>query len=100
MKNTFFIGSSALLNDPFLGYGLNYAIQSAYYASKAIISQKQSIYQNYLKQVQKEFSNLLDLRKIWRKARNPFFDELLQVLNGEKEADKKDIQKILAYFQD
>jgi flavin-dependent dehydrogenase len=96
--NAFFVGGSALLNDPFLGYGLNYAVESSYQASNAIIENNPDRYQQYLSEVHDDFSNMLHARKIWRNASNDFFDELIQVLNGEKNSKNPDIKNIISYF--
>jgi len=99
-ENAFFIGGAAFLNDPFLGYGLNFAIESAYYAANAIINKNTNKYKEYLKEMQRNFNDMFFAREIWRNANNDFFDTLTEVLNGEKYPDDQDIQKILRLFED
>lgn len=98
--NVYFLGGAALLNDPFLGYGLNYAIESAYIAANAIFNNDPSIYDEYLTNIQHIFKEMVSIRDIWRKADNDFFDLLLDVLKGEKTTDNKEIHKILELFED
>lgn len=90
-KNVFFVGGSALFYDPFLGYGLNYAIESAYVASQTIISNKLQMYKKYVKVTQQEIKKMYKIRQIWRKMDNAFFDRLLLALNG-KYNNKNDTQ--------
>ena len=52
--NTLFIGGAALFYDPFLGYGLNYAIESAYFASNAIEKNDLYVYKEYTNKIQTE----------------------------------------------
>ena len=99
-ENVFFTGGAALLNDPFLAYGLNYAIESAYYAAKAINNNKASIYTQYLKEIQNNFKDMSFSRKIWRNADNKFFDKLIKAFNGEYDMNDEKINSILELFDE
>ena len=98
--NTLFIGGAALFYDPFLGYGLNYAIESAYFASNAIEKNDLSIYTEYANRIQKEFKDIFFAREIWRKADNNFFDKLIRAFNGEYNNSDEKINKILDLFNE
>ena len=96
--NTLFIGGAALFNDPFLGYGLNYAIESAYFAANAIEKNNMEIYREYANKIQREIKDLFFAREIWRKADNNFFDRLIKAFNGEYDMGNEKINKILELF--
>jgi len=98
--NVMFIGGAALFHDPFLGYGLNYAIESAVVAVRAIEKEEEEIYIEYGKNLQKKFEEMKFAREIWRKADNNFFDELIITLDGKNSyqyinAEIKTISKLL-----
>jgi len=100
MKNVLLVGGAALLYDPFLGYGLNYAFESAYTAAQAIITNDIGLYRAYEKEIQQEIKDKYKAREIWRKADNIFFDRLLQTFRGEYTKKDKKINKILALFSE
>ncbi len=100
LGNTLFIGGAALFYDPFLGYGLNYAIESAYFAANAIKKNDLSIYTEYANRIQKEFKDIFFAREIWRKADNNFFDKLIRAFNGEYDNSDEKINKILDLFNE
>ena len=100
LGNTLFIGGAALFYDPFLGYGLNYAIESAYFAANAIKKNDLSIYIEYANRIQKEFKDIFFAREIWRKADNNFFDKLIRAFNGEYNNSDEKINKILDLFNE
>lgn len=97
-KNIIFVGGAALLHGPFLGYGLNYAIESGYKAAQSITRNNLSMYREYFKEMQDEFSKMKSLRKFFRNANNDFFQNLI---NGMKEPSKiknGKVKKILKIF--
>ena len=91
--NTLFIGGAALFYDPFLGYGLNYAIESAYFAAKAIEENNLEKYREYSNEIQKEIKDTFFAREIWRKADNVFFDKLIKTFNGQYEPKEEEIMR-------
>jgi len=100
LKNVLLVGGAALFYDPFLGYGLNYAFESGYFAAHAIINYNIEIYKKYVKEIQTEINNRVRVREIWRKADNIFFDNLIKVLRGEYYSKDEDIKNILDLFND
>lgn len=98
--NVSFVGGSAFYHDPFLGYGLNFAIESAYYAAHSIINENVDMYMKYSKNIQNEIKNLFFARKIWRKADNIYFDKLITVLNGREETEDSEINRIVELFSE
>jgi len=100
IKNVLFIGGAALFHDPFLGYGLNYAIQSAYSSAQAIIKNKLQLYEEYVKITQQEIKEMNKIRQIWRKADNDFFNRLLSAFNGKSNRNDKQINKIMDLFNE
>jgi len=96
--NVLFIGSAALFCDPFLGYGLNYAIESAYYAVDSIVKNNMETYSKYANEIQEEIKYILFARDIWRKANNDFFDRLVQTFNGKHDISDEKIKKIVELF--
>lgn len=100
LGNLYFVGGSAFFHDPFLGYGLNYAIESAYYAAQSIIEKKDELYKSYSLKIQDEFKKSFFAREIWRKADDNFFDRLISALNGTYEPYENDIISILDLFQE
>jgi len=98
IENVLFVGGAALFYDPFLGYGLNYAIESASVATQAITKNKIELYTIYTKKIQKEFRRLYFARETWRNANNKFFDRLIQTFNGKINRRDKKINKIIELF--
>ena len=98
MKNVFFVGGAALYYDPFLGYGLNYAVESAYFAAQAIIKNNVKMYEKYNKEIEQEIKNMYAAREIWRKADNVFFDRLLKAFKGKIDKNEKQINRIIELF--
>jgi flavin-dependent dehydrogenase len=98
--NVFFIGSAALFHDPFLGYGLNYAIESSYYAAAAIENNDLEIYLKYVNKIQKKFKESFFAREIWRQADNNFFDETIKAFNEGFITYNEEINKILKFFDE
>jgi flavin-dependent dehydrogenase len=98
--NVFFIGSAALFHDPFFGYGLNYAIESSYYAATAIEKNDFEIYSKYVNKIQQKFKDLFFAREIWRRADNNFFDQTIKAFNEEFITDSEVISKILKLFDE
>jgi len=96
--NILFIGGAALFYDPFFGYGLNYAIESAYIAVNAINTDDLQIYTEYTKRIQKELKDIFVSREIWRKADNMFFDKLIEAFKGNYNTKDKQINRILTLF--
>lgn len=94
------IGGNALFHDPFLGYGLNYAIESAYYAAQSIIKGEKQIYQSYSTKIQDEIKMSFLARKIWRKADDEFFNRLIQSLNGNIISEESEILQLLKMFEE
>ncbi len=99
-KNVFFVGGAALFYDTFLGYGLNYAIESAYIAAQAIIKNNIEMYKKYVKEIQQEIKDNYKAREIWRKADNNFFNKLIKAFHGEYVPEDKEINKILDLFNE
>lgn len=100
IKNVLFIGGAALLHDPFLGYGLNYAVESAYIAAQAIIKNKLQMYKKYVNVTQQEITEMNTIRQIWRKADNAFFDRLLLAFNGKYNRNDTQINQIIDLFHE
>jgi flavin-dependent dehydrogenase len=98
VENVLFTGGAALFYDPFLGYGLNYAIESAYVATQAIMKNKIEIYTVYSKKIQKEFKSIYFAREIWRNANNKFFDKLIKAFYGKIDRKDKKVNKIIELF--
>lgn len=98
--NVFFIGGAALFHDPFFGYGLNYAIESSYYATTAIEKNNFEIYSKYVNKIQQNFKNMFFAREIWRQADDNFFDQTIKAFNKELITDSKGINKILKLFDE
>jgi len=98
VKNVLLVGGAALFYDPFLGYGLNYAIESGYYAAQTIIKNNIKMYNKYVKEIQQEIKEKYIAREIWRKADNKFFDKLVRSFNGKLNKDDDKINKILGLF--
>ena len=98
--NTLFIGGAALFYDPFFGYGLNYAIESAYFAAKTIEKNDFSIYTRYIKRIQKEFKGNFIAREIWRNADKKFFNNLIKTFSGAYDNKDEKINKILDIFNE
>ena len=98
INNLLLVGGAALFYDPFFGYGLNYAIESAYFASKAIKENNLEKYEKYSKDIQKEIKEMFFTRKIWRKADNNFYDKLIRTFNGQYDAKEEDISRIIELF--
>jgi flavin-dependent dehydrogenase len=96
--NALFVGGAALFHDPFFGYGLNYAIESAYYAANAIENDNLKIYKNYSNEIQNEIQEQCFTREIWRKADNDFFDRFIEAFNGQYDINDENIIKILEVF--
>ncbi len=99
-RNTYHIGGSAFFHNPFLGYGLNYAIESAYYAAQSLIKGDNEIYTSYCKKIQDEIKESFFARKIWRKANNTFFNRFIGSLNGTYNPSEQEIINLLELFQD
>jgi flavin-dependent dehydrogenase len=98
--NVLFVGGAGFFYDPFFGYGLNYAIESAYFAAKAVEKNDMEIYKIYSRKVQKEIKDMFFAREIWREADNDFFDRLIMALNGKLDAVDERIDKILELFEE
>jgi len=98
--NALFVGGAALFYDPFLGYGLNYAIESANVAADAIVKGDLQIYKEYSKGIQNNLKNMFVARKIWRKTDNEFYDKLINAFNEKYDGNDKQINQILALFVD
>ncbi len=98
--NTFFIGGAAYFHDPFFGYGINYAIESAYYAAKSIIQQEANIYFDYCHQIQEDLKNQMFAREILREADNDFFDLLIDTLNGKKASNDTCVSQLVEFFSE
>jgi flavin-dependent dehydrogenase len=98
--NTFFIGGSAYFHDPFFGYGINLAIESAYYATKSIIQEETDIYFEYSHQIQEYLKNQMFAREILREADNDFFNLLIDTLNGKKASNDIRVNQLLKFFSE
>lgn len=98
--NRFQVGGSAFFHDPFLGYGLNYAIESAYYTAQSIINGDYDIYSSYHTKIQDEIKKSFFAREIWRKADDTFFDRFIESLNGTYNPSEQEIINLLKLFQD
>jgi len=98
--NAILIGGASLLCDPFLGYGLNYAIESAYFATIAIEKNNFGIYAKYVNKIHQEIKDMFFAREIWRKVNNKFFDRLIMAFNGEYDTSNEQINKILDLFRE
>jgi len=96
--NVLFIGGAALFYDPFFGYGLNYAIESAFVATQAIQKNNIESYNKYANEIQKDIEEMFIAREIWRKTDNKFFDKLILAFGGEYNKDDDEINKILEVF--
>jgi menaquinone-9 beta-reductase len=100
VENVLFVGGSALFYDPFLGYGLNYAIESGYYAAFAIIKNNIDEYKKYVKEIQQEIKDRYKAREIWRNADNKFFDKLIMAFSGRCNKYDNEINRILDLFSE
>lgn len=98
--NMFQVGGSAFFHDPFLGYGLNYAIESAYYAAQSIINGDNEFYKSYSTKIQDEIQDSFFAREIWRKADDTFFDKFIGSLNGTYNPSEQEIIHLLELFQE
>jgi flavin-dependent dehydrogenase len=98
--NTLFVGGAALLYDPFLGYGLNYAIESANAAVNAIEKINTFEYEEYTDTIKNEMRRNYIARKIWRKADNIFFDQIIKAFNGNYDTNDREINKIMEVFSE
>jgi flavin-dependent dehydrogenase len=98
--NALLVGGNALFHDPFLGYGINFAIESGYYAALSIIHDKQEIYLDYTKAIQSRMEKMLFAREIMKKADNKFFDNLINALNGKNPDENSKFVELLDLFQD
>jgi flavin-dependent dehydrogenase len=98
ISNVLFIGGAALFYEPFLGYGLNYAIESAYFAANSIEKNDFDIYSKYAEKVQQNFKDMFFAREIWRQADNNFFKKLIKSFNGEFNTNDNNINKISKLF--
>lgn len=96
--NTYKVGGSAYFHDSFLGYGLNYAIESAYYAAQAIINGNDNLYKSYCKKIQNEIKDSFFAREIWRKADDNFFNSLINQLNGKISSKDKQLNQLITFF--
>jgi flavin-dependent dehydrogenase len=99
-KNVLFVGGAALLHDPFLGYGLNYAIESGFTAAQAITQNNIALYEKYLKETQQDIKEMYKIRQIWRNADNTFFDKLLLAFNNRYDRNDIQINQIIDLFQE
>jgi len=99
-RNMVYAGGSAFFHDPFLGYGLNYAIESAYYAAQSIIKGDNEVYASYCTKIQDEIKESFFAREIWRKADNTFFDRFVGTLNGTYNPSEQEIIHLLKLFQE
>lgn len=100
LENTIFVGGAALFYDPFLGYGMNYALESSYYAAKSIENDDYNIYNEYANRVQQDFKKSFEAREIFRNANNKFYDNLIKAFNGEYQNSDENIEKILSLFDE
>ena len=71
--NVMLIGDAALLHDPLFGYGLNYAIQSGYYAGLSVCKGDINIYPSYIDRLCASFKRF-SIRNVWRKKEYLFRD--------------------------
>ncbi|MFH1101107.1 MAG: NAD(P)/FAD-dependent oxidoreductase [Methanobacteriota archaeon] len=99
-SNVLLVGGAGLFYDPFLGYGLNYAIESGYNAAQAILKNDIRMYSNYVKDIQQEIIGMSQIRKIWRTADNRLFDKLIQTFNGRIDTKDKQINIIQKLFSE
>ncbi len=97
--NTLFVGGAAHLYDPFLGYGLNFAMESGSTAAHAIINDNVLHYTRYINTITTRFRKRCKARDIWKKADNDFFDNLIQSFEGQGKKDKN-INEILKMFEE
>ncbi len=81
--NIVLTGGAALLHDPLLGYGLNYAIQSGYYAGLGICNGDLGIYDNFVKQISEDFKEKYFLRDALKKKGNGSLDILVEYLKQQ-----------------
>ena len=96
--NVIFVGAAAMLHDPFFGYGLNYSLESSYYATDSIINNNLDVYREYTKKLHQNLNYIYEARKILRKADNDFFDKLIQAFNGNIDEKDERLLKILETF--
>ncbi|MEE8565059.1 MAG: NAD(P)/FAD-dependent oxidoreductase [Candidatus Thermoplasmatota archaeon] len=100
LNNMMLIGGAAHFHDPFFGYGINYAIESAYFSSKSIYENDQTIYSKYVEKIHKEFNKRYIARRIFRKKNNEFYSKLIKSLNNESSPDDMQIYEILKIFEE
>ena len=81
--NIVLTGGAALLHDPLLGYGLNYAIQSGYYAGLGICNGDLGIYDNFVKQISEDFKEKYFLRDALKKKGNGSLDIFVEYLKQQ-----------------
>ena len=95
VRNILFIGGSAHFYDPLLGYGLNYAIESAYYAAKAIDENNLEIYREYTNDIQEKIKNMYYINEIWKESEDSYFRNLIQSLSGGNIQNHEILNKIV-----
>jgi flavin-dependent dehydrogenase len=95
--NVLFVGGAAHLYDSFLGYGLNFALESGAAAAQAITEGTITTYQKYVQSVHTEVLQHSRARDIWRNADNLFFEDLIRSLQGHDSSDDR-IKEILLMF--
>jgi len=100
LHNTMLIGGAAYFHDPFFGYGMNYAIESAYIASKSIYENDNSIYSKYIEKISNEYNKRFLAKKIFRKKNNEFYSKLVKSLNNEYSSNDTEINQILEIFEE
>jgi flavin-dependent dehydrogenase len=100
LHNTMLIGGAAYFHDPFFGYGLNYAIESAYIVSKSIYENDNSIYSKYVEKISNKYNKRFLARKIFRKKNNEFYSKLVKSLSDEYSSKENEIYQILEIFEE
>jgi len=90
-KGSLYIGEAAGFQDPFLGFGMKYAIQSGYLASKAIV-EKINYDKLWKAEFEHEIRRLLSLRQLFF---NPLNEKIIELLpkSGTHIIDMNQIQK-------
>ena len=88
-KNMLFTGDAGRLLDPLLGYGLNHAIRSGYYAAEAIISNmgertsdvSHAYEERLAKEILPELRNGERARRVFNAFSNSDFDTLVELVH-------------------
>jgi len=100
-ENLILVGSAGLLNDPFMGYGVNHAIFSGYKASNATIDnlnneEKLNKYENFYKEnFLSYFKKAMKTREIFKKLNNKDLDFIIRALSYITEKNAEGLKTVI-----